>query len=209
MVFCERGIVINRRQLRENDRIVTVFTEGRGKLEVNFKGVRLARGKLRALSEPVTLGDYRLYLKKGSNFPVCTGGASECVFPGLRGDLGRLYLALHFCELVNRVTPAGQAAPEKFDLLLGALRHLDLRAPAPWLRLAFTLRLLNLAGFGFRETAAGPDSALWDALHDGVWTDVDYLAADAATAAYVDGLCAKVFADHLGIQLRTLPFVAG
>ena len=33
MIFCDHGIVLNRRQLRENDRIVTVFTEAGGKLE--------------------------------------------------------------------------------------------------------------------------------------------------------------------------------
>jgi len=43
MIFCDYGIVLWRRQLRENDRIVTVFTRDRGKFEVNFKSVRLPR----------------------------------------------------------------------------------------------------------------------------------------------------------------------
>ncbi|MCX5790960.1 MAG: DNA repair protein RecO [Elusimicrobia bacterium] len=116
MIFCDHGIVLNRRQLRENDRIVTVFTEAGGKLEVNFKSVRLARGKLRALSEPLSWSDFRFYLKKGSNFPVCTGGRSLSVFAGLRGDLDRLCLGLHYCEIVNRLTPAQQPAPEKYAL---------------------------------------------------------------------------------------------
>lgn len=207
MIFCEYGIVLNSRPLRENDRIVTVFTEGSGKLDVNFKSVRLARGKLRALGEPVSWGDYRLYLKKGSNFPVCTGGRPLGVFPGVRRSLDALCLALHFCELVNRLTPAGQPSPEKYGLLLGALQELDAGGAGPWLRQAFTLRVLDFAGFGFRETAAGLDAAAWDALHSGSWSEVRGLPPDAAAAAYIDGLFSRFFAGDVGVELRTLPFV--
>ncbi len=207
MIFCDHGIVLNRRQLRENDRIVTVFTEAGGKLEVNFKSVRLARGKLRALSEPLSWSDFRFYLKKGSNFPVCTGGRSLSVFAGLRGDLDRLCLGLHYCEIVNRLTPAQQPAPEKYALLLGALQDLAARGGGAWLRQAFTLRVLDLAGFGFRETAAGPDAALWDVLHDGDWAAVRALPANPEAGVFVDGLLGRFFRGQMGIELRTLPFV--
>ncbi|MFA7008334.1 MAG: DNA repair protein RecO, partial [Elusimicrobiales bacterium] len=125
MIFCDCGLVLWRRPLRENDRIVTVFTRDRGKLEVNFKSVRLPKAKLRALSEPVTWGDYRFYLKNGSNFPVCTGGSSLSVFPRIRLDTRKLFTALYFCEVVNKLTPAHQPSPEKYELLLGALQDLD------------------------------------------------------------------------------------
>ncbi|HNW43880.1 MAG TPA: DNA repair protein RecO [Elusimicrobiales bacterium] len=207
MIFCDYGIVLNRRQLRENDRIVTVFTAAGGKLEVNFKGVRLARGKLRALSEPLAWGDFRFYLKKGSNFPVCTGGSALSVFGGIRADLRRLCLGLHFCEIVNRLTPAQQPAPEKYELLLGALQDLDAGGAAAWLRQAFTLRALNLAGFGFRETAAGPEAGFWDALHDGTWAEVRALPPDREAGVFIDGLLGRFFSEHLGVELRTLPFV--
>jgi DNA repair protein RecO (recombination protein O) len=208
MIFCDYAIVLQRRPLRENDRIVTVFTLEHGKLEVNFKSVRLARGKLRALSEAVTWGDYRFYLKKGSNFPVCTGGRTLCVFGNIRKDLERLYLAMHYCEVVNRITPAQSPSPEKYDLLLGALADLDAGGCSYWLRRAFTLRALELAGFGFRETAAGPEAEFWETLHAGSWEEVRGLKEDAAAAAFIDGLFARFFGEHLGIDLRTLAFVA-
>ncbi|MCM2266387.1 MAG: DNA repair protein RecO [Elusimicrobiales bacterium] len=207
MIFCDYGIVLQRRPLRENDRIVTVFTLEHGKLEVNFKSVRLAKGKLRALSEALTWGDYRFFLKKGSNFPVCTGGRTLSAFGAIRRDLESLYLAMHYCEVVNKLTPAQSPSPEKYGLLLGALYDLDQHGDAFWLRRAFTLRALDLAGFGFRETAAGPDAELWDALHAGSWKAVRGLKADPAAGEFVDGLCRRVFAESLGVDLRTLPFV--
>ena len=207
MIFCDYGIVLQRRPLRESDRIVTVFTLEHGKLEVNFKGVRLAKGKLRALSEAVTWGDYRFFLKKGSNFPVCTGGSSLSVFPGIRRDLERLYLAMHYCEVVNRLTPAQSPSPEKYELLLGALHDLEAYGPAFWLRRAFTLRALEVAGFGFRETAAGPEAEFWETMHAGSWLQVRALGEDQAQADFIDGLFSRFFSESIGVDLRTLPFV--
>ena len=207
MIFCDYGIVLQRRPLRESDRIVTVFTLEHGKLEVNFKSVRLARGKLRALSEAFCWGDFRFYLKKGSNFPVCTGGSALSVFGNIRKDLDTLYLAQHYCEVVNKLTPAASPSPEKYDLLLGALEDLDARGTAFWLRRAFTLRALDFAGFGFRETAAGPEAGLWDTLHAGAWTEVRELPEDERAAVFIDGLFSRFFSGQVDITLRTLPFV--
>jgi DNA repair protein RecO len=207
MIFCDYGIVLQRRPLRESDRIVTVFTLEHGKLEVNFKGVRLAKGKLRALSEAFAWGDFRFFLKKGSNFPVCTGGSTLGVFGNIRRDLDSLFLAQHYCEVVNKLTAAASPSPEKYDLLLGALQDLDACGPAFWLRRAFTLRALDYAGFGFRETAAGADAALWDTLHSGSWLSVRALPDDEDAAAFVDGLFSRFFVENMDIDLRTLPFV--
>jgi len=235
MIFCDYGIVLWRRPLRENDRIVTVFTKDRGKLEVNFKSVRLAKGKLRALSEPVSWGDYRFYLKNGSNFPVCTGGSSLSVFPRIRLNTDSLFTALYFCEVVNKLTPSHQPSPEKYELLLGALQNLDggqslpfgrgtecpgadlapisvsrepkARGISPWMRRAFTLRALETAGFGFKHSSVGLDSRLWETLHDGAWSDVHSLEAQPQAMDYLDNLLKRFFSEQLNQQLKTLEFI--
>ena len=94
-----------------------------------------------------------------------------------------------------------------YRLLLGALRDLDTFGSGPWLRQAFTLRVLNIAGFGFRETAAGPEAALWETLHDGSWEEVRVLKEDCATEVFIDGLFSRFFAETIGADLRTLQFV--
>jgi len=235
MIFCDCGIVLWRRPLRENDRIVTVFTKDRGKLEVNFKSVRLSKGKLRALSEPVSWGDYRFYLKNGSNFPVCTGGSSLSVFPRIRLNTDSLFTALYFCEVVNKLTPSHQPSPEKYQLLLGALQNLDggpprpfgrgteysgadlapigisrepkVRGISPWMRRAFTLRALETAGFGFKHSSLGLDSRLWETLHDGTWSDVHALEAQPQAMDYLDNLLKRFFSEQLDQQLKTLEFI--
>jgi recombinational DNA repair protein (RecF pathway) len=222
MIFCDHGIVLWRRPLRENDRIVTVFTRDRGKLEVNFKSVRLPKGKLRALSEPVSWGDYRFYLKTGSNFPVCTGGSSLSVFPRVRLDTGSLFTALYFCEVVNKLTPSHQPSPEKYELLLGALQYLEsgvlpgalpaepgakVRGISPWMRRAFTLRALETAGFGFKHSSLGLDSRLWETLHNGTWPEVHVTEPQPQAMDYLDDLLKRFFSEQLGLQLKTLEFI--
>ena len=207
MIFCDYAIVLRSRPLRENDRIVTVFTKAHGKLEVNFKGVRRAAGKLKALSEPATWGDYRFYLRSGSNFPVCTGGESLSVFPGLRGGRDTIFMALHFCEVVNKLTPSSQPNPDKYELLLSALRALDAAPPSPWMRFAFVLRVMELAGYGLRETSLGLDSRFWEVMHGGSWAEVAALTDDSAAESMLDGLIYKFFSEHLGVSLNTAQFV--
>lgn len=206
MYFCDCGIVLNSRPLRENDRIVTVFTRSEGKFEVNFKSVRLQKAKLRALALPVSCGDYRFFLKKGSNFPICTGGRTISVYPAMRANLNSLNMAFHFCELVNRLTPAWQPAEMKFFLLSDAFDELEKNGISFWLRIAFTLRMLDLAGFGFRNTATGIDAPLWNALHDEPLNMLKNLPEDKYAADYADSLAGRIF-DNLGIPILTLPFV--
>ena len=207
MIFCDYGIVLRSRPLRENDRIVTVFTKGGGKLEVNFKSVRRAAGKLKALSEPITWGDYRFYLRGGSNFPVCTGGATLSIFPGLRAGRDRIFMAFHFCEVVNKLTPAAQPSAGKYELLLSALQALDANPPSAWMRFAFILRVMELAGYGLKETSLGLDSRFWEAMHCGSWLEVAELKDDRAAENMLEGLINKFFGEELGITLNTAQFV--
>lgn len=207
MIFCDYGIVLRSRPLRENDRIVTVFTKGHGKLEVNFKSVRRVSGKLKALSEPITWGDYRFYLRGGSNFPVCTGGATLSVFPGLRTGRDRIFMAFHFCEVINKLTPAAQPSVEKYELLLSTLRALDERPPSVWMRFAFILRAMEFAGYGLRETSLGLDSHFWEAMHSGSWPEVAELKEDRHAGDMLEGLINKFFSEQLGITLNTAQFL--
>ncbi|MBU2575081.1 MAG: DNA repair protein RecO [Elusimicrobia bacterium] len=207
MIFCDYGIVLWRRPLRENDRIVTVYTRERGKLEVNFKSVRLPKGRLKALSEPVSFGDYRFYLKSGSSFPVCTGGKTISVFPRIRRDMDSMFTALYFCEVVAKLTPAHSPSLAKYELLLGALRELEAGGFSQWMRHAFVLRAMESAGFGLKHTSVGLDSGLWETLHDGPWPQVHALKVSDEAMNYLENLVKRFFEEQLGQRLKTLEFI--
>ena len=59
-VFKTQAIVLRQRKLGEADKIVTLFSAQRGKLDAVAKGVRRTKSRLAGHLEPLTLGSYLL-----------------------------------------------------------------------------------------------------------------------------------------------------
>ena len=116
-------------------------------------------------------------------------------------------MAFHFCEVVNKLTPAAQPSAGKYELLLSALQALDANPPSAWMRAAFVLRAMELAGYGLKETSLGLDSQFWAAVHCGSWLEVAGLKDDRAAENMIEGLIDKFFGEQLGITLNTAQFV--
>lgn len=166
MIFTDTGIILYRQAFRESDRIVSIYTRSHGRLNARLPGVARSGGKLKALGEPLTLADYRFYVKRGGVLATVTGGKIHCVFPTLRRDLKRTHLAMHCCELMLRLTPLHQVSEEKFELLTTALTELDLGEPTPAFAAAFTLRLMTLAGFGLDHPVLQITPEFWRRMHE-------------------------------------------
>ena len=150
MIVNAWGVVLSRRHHGEADRLCSIYTEGFGRLSVRFVGVNKPGRKLKALSEPLVWGEYRLYLSPKSEWAKAVGGKLIGCYPGIREDLRRTVDALSVCELVSSITAERSPNPQKYELITEALRLLD-EGPRPWLTAVFGLRLLDLAGFGLPE----------------------------------------------------------
>lgn len=166
MIFTDSAIVLYRQALRESDRVVSLYTRAHGRLNARVPGVARPTGKLKALSEPLTLADVRFYVKRGGVLATVTGGKIHSVFPALRADLKRTHLALHCCELMLRLTPLHQVSPAKFELLTTALTELEYGELTPAFAAAFTLRLMTLAGFGLEYPVLQISPAFWQRMHE-------------------------------------------
>ncbi|MBI4656594.1 MAG: DNA repair protein RecO [Elusimicrobia bacterium] len=208
MYFCDAGIVVRRRCLRESDRLAVIYTRLHGKLEVNFKSAALARAKLKVLSEPLTWGDYRFYTRPGSPYPVCTGGSTLSVFPFLRSDMENLCMALHFSELLSKLTPYNQPNEDKYLLMLGCLKYLNVRKTSAWIRPAFILRLMETAGFGYKNTFVGIKADIWDTLHAGAWEEVDSLPENPPVFNSLNAIIDEFLAEHIPGAVKTEKIVA-
>lgn len=165
MIVNAWGVVLSRRNHGEADRLCTLYTETHGKLMVRFVGVNKPGRKLKALSEPLCWGEYRLYLSAKTGIAKAIGGQIIGVFSGIRGDFERTVQALGCLELMQSLTADHVPNPQEYALLTETLRALD-AGPSPWAPLAYGLRLLDLAGFGLPDRAAGGDEALWRALRE-------------------------------------------
>jgi DNA repair protein RecO (recombination protein O) len=209
MIVNAWGVVLSRRDLGEADRLSVIYTENLGKIPVRFVGVNKPGRKLKALSEPMTWAEYRLYISPRSEFGKCVGGQLISTFPGIREDLPKTVEALTCCELMKELTADRSPNPEKYRLLCSALALLE-EGGSPWLPVAFGLQLMSLAGFGVEEAAVPEDGReLWDSLHA---TALDALSVvpwrPEAAERFRRLLDARVEAQLLR-PLRTRAFAAG
>lgn len=166
MIFTDTGIILFRQAFRESDRIISLYTREHGRINARVPGVARSAGKLKALSEPLTLADYRIYVKRGGVIGTITGGKLHTIFPTIHTDLKRITLALHCCELIMRLTPLHQVSQAKFALLTQALTELEQTPPTSAFAAAFTLRLMMLAGFGLDHPVLQISPQFWQKMHE-------------------------------------------
>lgn len=116
------AIVLRYVNYRDNDRMLTLFSPTRGKLEVMCRGCRRPKSPLLSASELFALGDFELY-QKGDRLTITGFAMTEMFFP-LRQDFDRLAVGTYLLNLCELAIQPGEAAQELFMLLLHTLSRL-------------------------------------------------------------------------------------
>jgi len=166
-----RGIVLRARNLGEADKIVTLFTEERGKIDAVAKGVRRAKSQLAGRLEFVT--EAALTMHRGRNLDVITGADIECAHWTSIVDPGAYATAHVVAELVDAFCEIDLALPDIYTLLRGVLRALAASPDPASLVPRFELRLLGALGCapesdgGVRCSSACDGAAAWADLEAG------------------------------------------
>ena len=141
-----RGVVLRETEAKEADKILTLLTDGYGKIPVIARGVRRTGCKYAACAQPLAYSEWTLY-QKGDWFYANEGSTLE-LFSGLRTDLEAMALAFYMAELTEAVTTEETAAQELLRHLLNGLYALAaLHKPPALVKPAFEVKLLSLAGY--------------------------------------------------------------
>lgn len=145
-LYKEQGIVLRTMRLGESDRIVTLMTQGSGKIRAVAKGVRKTKSRWGARLEPFTHVDLVLY--RGRDLDIVTQAQILSPFTPIRSDYARFAAGEVVMEAVDKVMQDREKSVRTFMLLLGALRALSLPDEDPLMVAdSFLLRLAALAGF--------------------------------------------------------------
>ena len=164
--YKEQGIVLRSYKLGEADKIVTVMTQGSGKVRAVAKGIRKTKSRFGARLEPFTHVNLMLYRGRGA---LDTVTQVEIIAPHMtiRDDLAR-FAAGDDARGRRQVAEEHERNVRLMLLLLAGCRALD-AAPADAAAVAesFMLKLLSLSGFHPSLTACAVcgdrDPQLWDA----------------------------------------------
>jgi DNA repair protein RecO (recombination protein O) len=146
-LYKEQGVVLRSAKLGEADKIVTVMTQGAGKVRAVAKGIRKTTSRFGARLEPFTHVSLMLYRGRGS---LDTVSQAEILSPflGIRSGLERIAAGETMLEAVDKVAEEHERNVRLFLLLLSGMRALDTRpADAAAVTESFLLKLLSLSGF--------------------------------------------------------------
>jgi len=141
------GIVLRSIRYGEADRVLHIYTPGRGRVGAIAKGVRKARSRFGGRLEPYFR--LSLMLHEGrSDLMTVTGAETISAHPRLREDGGALDAAGRACDAVARLFESGDPNPSVFNLLANELMLLDAEPELAGRanQLAFRAKLLLAAG---------------------------------------------------------------
>src|SRR5712691_2310262 len=122
--YKEQGVVLRSVKLGEADKIVTIMTQGSGKVRAVAKGIRKTTSRFGARLEPFTHVSLMLYRGRGQ---LDTITQAEIISPhtALRDDLALFAAGETMLEAVDRVAEEHERNVRLGVLLLAGLRALD------------------------------------------------------------------------------------
>lgn len=171
--FVEAAVVLSTVDYADADRLVTLFTRGRGKVTAFAAGARKSKRRFAGALEPMTLIHAQLVERRGSTLRL-DGADIQRAHAPIRDDLTLISRALYCLELCRELLREQEAHPQLFDALVAYLARLEAKKAGPTSLIAFELDALAQAGLMPRfdrcavcggEVGEGP---LFDPDHGGV-----------------------------------------
>ena len=144
-VYRTDAIVLRRSDFGEADRLLTVFTPGRGKLKLIAKGARKPSSRKSGHVELFSRGHFVVAV--GRELDIVTQAETIDPFLPLREDLLRTTYAYYFAELADAFTAERDENRPLYELLCEALGWLSTAEEPPLVARYFELHLLSLVGY--------------------------------------------------------------
>jgi DNA repair protein RecO (recombination protein O) len=144
--FVDEAVVLSSVDYGDADRVVTLFTRGRGRLSAFAAGARKSKRRFAGALEPGTLLSAKLVERHGDTLRL-DGVEVKSSFHRLREDLARISRALYCLELCRELTRDHEPHQALFEALVAYLGLLDAKQAGPTSLLKFELDALEQAGF--------------------------------------------------------------
>ncbi len=140
-----QAIVIKHREFGEADRILTLYTLEKGKIQAIAKGVRKLKSRKAGHLEPFT--QVTLQLAKGRTWDVITQAETMRNFPTIREDLRMTAQAAYVLELLDRFTYEEGENRLLYNLVMETLARLENRISPGLVVHYYEVHLMDILGF--------------------------------------------------------------
>jgi DNA repair protein RecO (recombination protein O) len=143
-LYRDKGVVLRTIKLGETDRIVSLLTQGNGKVRAVAKGIRRPGSRFGARLEPTSHVALQCY--RGRELDVVTQVETIDAFRPLREHYGSLTHAISMLEAADQAAQERERNQPLYRMLVGGLRTLATN-PSALVAPAFFWKLLSLSGF--------------------------------------------------------------
>jgi len=137
------AIIINRLNLGESDRILTLFTPTKGKIRAIAKGSRRTKSKFSGHTELFTLCNF--IITTGKSLDIVTDSDLISNFLALNPDMESVKTAYFMAEVISKLLPDEQPNEEVYNLSLWCLKNLG-TSETNLIRLIFVAKMLKIFG---------------------------------------------------------------
>lgn len=144
-VYDTEGIPLRSLPIGEADRLLTILTLARGKLQARARGVRKTTSKLSGHLDMLTRS--RLTLSRGQSLDTITGAETIDSFARLKSSLSTLPYAIYAAEVADAFNPLDAPNDRFYGALVAVLRSLDSGRDANLAVRFLELRSLEYSGF--------------------------------------------------------------
>lgn len=142
----KNGLVIQERDLAENDKLLTILVERYGKMYVVAKGVKSVRNRHMSSCQLFSYASFGLR-KRGNYYYITDSDLIESYYD-IRTDILKLSLASFVCDVVNDVVQEGNEEDAILKLALNTFYAIAKNIkPLEQIRASFELRIAVESGF--------------------------------------------------------------
>ena len=143
---CVQAIVTGYTDYRDNDRMLTLFSAGKGRIDCKARNCRKPTSRLLACAQQFVFGEFELF-SQSDRVTVNSCDVRETFYP-IREDVDRFMVASVAAQLANRVIEHDSPDEQLFSLLYHTLSFLAYSDAEPKdMLIAFLLRFLDHAGY--------------------------------------------------------------
>lgn len=141
-----QAIVLRATDIRESDRMLTLFSMERGKLSVYARGARKQKSRFLSASQVFCQGEFILHEKQGLLI-LSQAEAVETFYP-IAGDILRYAYASYACDLAAELVNEHEPNHVLFFLLIHTLNHYAYHTADPaQVNRIYGLKLMDTTGF--------------------------------------------------------------
>ncbi len=147
-ILKDRGFVLRKKKFRETSKLITIFSENAGKLNLIAKGVRSPKSKSSAILEPINFIEFVYYDKQTRELQYISNADFIDDFSSIKSDFEKIKIAFVVLELTNLFSHEGQVNHELFELVRQTLYDLNTNRKSNYhLFVEFLIRLCEISGY--------------------------------------------------------------